>query len=217
MDRFGIERAIVGTTAAAQHDPACADRGLLAQIVGHPRLRARWELLPVSTRETDLADTMRSALEHDVAAFELHPRRHGYPLDSDAVRDTLRAVADLERPLWIEHDQLSWQEAESLAEQNPALSIVISALGYRELRPLATLLDRRANVYVDTVNFSAHEGLEWLVERFGDRVVFATGCPQHDPAEAVTRLLLSSLDEPALLAAADGTAARLSGWREATT
>ncbi|GAB3808841.1 hypothetical protein GCM10028798_35570 [Humibacter antri] len=211
MDRFGIERAIVGSTAA-QHDPALSNRELVRQIDGNPRLRARWELLPVATGEFDLEATMLAAEQHDVAAFELHPCRHGYPLGNEAVHDAMQAVAELRRPVWFEHEQLSWQSADALAQEHPSLDIVISALGYRELRPLVSLMDKHTNVYVDTVNFSSHQGLEWLAARTGDRLIFATGCPHNDLAESVTRLLLSGLDENGLLAAGTGTIARLTGW-----
>jgi predicted TIM-barrel fold metal-dependent hydrolase len=61
------------------------------------------------------------------------------------------------------------------------------------------VLERRPNVYLDLSDLSTHEGLEWLCARFGpDRLVFGTGAPRRDAAEAVTRLLWSDLDDAAV-------------------
>jgi predicted TIM-barrel fold metal-dependent hydrolase len=41
--------------------------------------------------------------------------------------------------------------------------------------------------------------MEWLCDRFGpQRLVFGTGAPRRDPAEAVTRLFWSDVDDAAV-------------------
>jgi predicted TIM-barrel fold metal-dependent hydrolase len=58
--------------------------------------------------------------------------------------------------------------------------------------------------------------VEWLVRRFGaERLLFGTGTPEFDPAETVTRLLLSELSDVEVAAIGRSNALDLLGDRMA--
>jgi len=92
---------------------------------------------------------------------------------------------------------------------------VVGEVGYRSLRAIAGVLTRCDNVRLDLSHLASHCGLEWLVERFGaGRFLFGSGWPLRDPAEAVTRLLWSELDDAAVSQIGSGNAREL--FRAAT-
>lgn len=209
MDRFGITAAVVGSTAAAAHSPARGNRELMAMIAGHPRLRPRWELLPSPAGEGAALDAVAAATDAGVEAFEMHPHRHGYALTSPDAAVVLNAVERSGRPLLIDREQSSWSGLEGLAAAHPALPIVVSAVGYRELRALAAALNRQPNLYVDMVNFSSHQGVEWISHALPGRLLFATGAPGRDAGETVTRLLMAGIDGDARVRIARSSALSL--------
>jgi predicted TIM-barrel fold metal-dependent hydrolase len=67
-------------------------------------------------------------------------------------------------------------------------------------------------VHLDLSYLGSHLGLEWLVDRFGaGRLLFGTGAPVRDPADAVTRLLWSELPDADVAAIGAGNLSRLIG------
>jgi predicted TIM-barrel fold metal-dependent hydrolase len=99
-----------------------------------------------------------------------------------------------------------------VARDRPTLPVIACQPGYRTLRRIAGVFERTTNVYLDLANFSSHCGVEWLVDRFGaGRLLFGSAYPEHDPAEVVTRLLWSELDDDAVTAIGSENAKRLLG------
>lgn len=213
MDRVGIGEAVVGHTMAWLHDPAAGNRQLIKEIAGQRRLRPCWVMLPDGTGELGTPDEFASdATLSGVAAIRAYPGDHGYDLAGPDAADMLEAIAGAGLPLLVDAGQTSWAQIESAAREHPRLPIVACQSGYRSLRRIAGVFERTDNVYLDMANFSSHCGVEWLVDRFGvHRLLFGTGAPDHDPAEAVTRLLWSGLSDDAVAAIGAGNAKALLG------
>ncbi|GAA3472592.1 amidohydrolase family protein [Nonomuraea roseola] len=206
MDRFGIEEAVVSHTLSWLHDPHTGNLRLLDLVVGEPRLRPCWVLLPDTCGETGSpAEFTAAALEAGVGAVRAYPADHGYDLAGRDAASMLHALAEAQLPLLLDAAQVGWPSIEAIARTHPELPVVVGGLGYRVLRQAAGVLARTANVHLGLANLSSHCGLEWLVERYGaHRVVFGTGAPVRDPAESVTRLLWSELDDRSVAAIGAG-------------
>ncbi|MEV1168914.1 amidohydrolase family protein [Nonomuraea sp. NPDC049784] len=207
MDRFGIAEAVVSHTLSWLHDPATGNRELLRLVAGRPRLRPCWVMLPDTCGETGTPDEfVTAALEGGVCAVRAYPADHGYELAGGDCAAMLAAIAEAGLPLLVDAAQTSWPAVESVSIAHPELKVVVGALGYRQLRQAGGVLSRTGNVYLGLANLSSHCGLEWLVERYGvRRLVFGTGAPLRDPAEAVTRLLWAELDDDAVATIGAGT------------
>ncbi|WP_344831759.1 hypothetical protein [Nonomuraea dietziae] len=81
MDRFGIAEAVVSHTLSWLHDPHTGNLRLLDLVVGEPRLRPCWVLLPDTCGETGSAAAFTAAaLEAGVGAVRAYPADHGYDL-----------------------------------------------------------------------------------------------------------------------------------------
>lgn len=211
MDRFGITRAAVFHAHAWRHDPVTGNRMLLGELHGEPRLEPCWVAMPDPCGPPDAAARfVAGADQRGVVAVRMFPSDHGYVWDSPDAAPWLDALAGAGLPLLIDVEQTSWPEIDRVAARWPELRLVVCRVGYRAMRPLAGVLERAENVHVDLSYLSTHAGLEWLVQRFGPhRVVFGTGMPERDPAEAVTRLMLSELDVDAVSTIAHQSWARL--------
>ncbi|WP_406316739.1 amidohydrolase family protein [Streptosporangium sp. NBC_01639] len=206
MDRFGISEALVGHMLSWLHDPRTGNRALLELVAGQPRLHPCWVMLPDTCGEMGTpAEFVTAALEGGVRAVRAYPVDHGYDLAGVDAAPVLDAVAEAGLPLLLDAAQTTWPQVEAISAARPHLAIVVGGLGYRVLRQAAGVLARTENVHLGLANLSSHCGLEWLVERFGEkRLVFGTGAPTRDPAEAVTRLLWSELGDGAVAAIGAG-------------
>ncbi|HEX3814442.1 MAG TPA: amidohydrolase family protein [Mycobacteriales bacterium] len=206
MDRVGIAEAVVGHTISWLHDPVVGNRQLAGLIADEPRLRPSWVMLPDTCAEIGSpADFVAEALAAGVVAVRAYPNDHGYDLTGPDAGAVLDAVAAAGLPLLVDVLQASWPAIEAVATARPGWPVIACSPSYRALRRIAGVLDRAENVRLALSNFSTHCGVEWIVERFGpDRLLFGSGAPEHDPAEAVTRLLWSELDDDAVAAVGSG-------------
>jgi hypothetical protein len=203
MDRLGVARALVGHTVSWQHDPAEGNRRVVRDLGEHShdgRLRACWVALPESCAEVSPPEVfVRDAIANGVGAVRVYPADHGFDLDSPDFAGYAEACAIAGLPLVVDLAETTWSALDTVARDHPGLAVIGCEIGYRVLRRAAAVLARRPNVYLDLSDLSTHEGLEWLCARFGpERLVFGTGAPRRDAAEAITRLLWSDLDDTAV-------------------
>jgi predicted TIM-barrel fold metal-dependent hydrolase len=202
MDRVGVGAAVVGHTMSWLHDPATGNQHVVDLVRGHRRLFPAWVIAPVTCDEVGSAEEfLAGARAAGVVLLRAYPEDHRYDLAGPDVAPILAAAADARLPLLIDIAQCGWAALEAAARAHPDLPLILSQAGYRDLRRLGGLLDRVENVYVDLADLSTHNGLEWLVRRFGaGRFLLGTLTPIRDPADAVTRLLWSELDDDAVAA-----------------
>lgn len=200
MDLLGIQRAVVSHTVAWRHDPATGNDLVLRTVAGQARLLPCWVAVPDSCGEVPAPGRFAAdAVRAGVAAVRVYPDEHGFDLDGADFAGFVNAFAAACLPLIVDAAQSSWGAIDAVAAGHPGATIIVCETGYRSLRRAAGVLHRRPNVYLDLSDLSSHEGLEWLCERFGPgRLVFGTGAPLRDGAEAVTRLLWSELDDAAV-------------------
>lgn len=211
LARVGVGEALVGHVRAWQHDPESGNQVLLAEIEGRAHLHPVWVAIPDTCGELGGASQFVSrAVRSGVAAVRLFPEDHGYRLAGADMEPMLTAFSEAGLPVLLDGDQATWAEIETAAARHPALKMIVCFVGYRKLREIAGVLTRTANVSVDLSYLGGHMALEWLVSTFGaDRVIFGTGAPRRDPADAVTRLLWSDLDDPTARQIGSGNLHRL--------
>lgn len=216
MDEYGIAAAVVSNLLSRWHSPAAGNRQLVEQLKDTHRLAACWTILPDTCGELGAVDAfVTEARDAGVVAMRAFPADHRYQLDGPDLTNLHAALAEARLPLLVEATQTSWESVEALARRFPEHELIVGEVGYRSLRTIAGVLSRCGNVQLDLSNLASHCGLEWLVERFGaGRFLFGTGWPLRDPAEAVTRLLWSELDDEAVGRIGRDNALQLFGLQE---
>lgn len=211
LERFELSGALVSAMASWLHDPigGNVEASALAHSLADRGVLACWTAIPATAGELDsLTALVERALDDGVAAFRIHPASHGF---SPALLDELYDALEANRlPLCVDAAELAWPALTTIANRCPELPIVLSNVGYRKLRELWAALDGHPNVYVDLVDFAAHQGAEWLAANaLADRLLFATGLGVRDPGESVVRLAWSGLDDDTVRLVGAGNAARL--------
>ncbi|HET8523980.1 MAG TPA: amidohydrolase family protein [Thermomicrobiales bacterium] len=218
MDRLGIGKAVVCHTWAWQYDPVAGNQQLMTELAALPlerreRLLPCWAVVPSATGEQGTTGELGVAMEGaGIRVARLFPRDHNYSLSSPDAAELLAMLAERRILTLIDFDQTSWEEIDRIAGQTPDLQLVVCRTGYRVLRRMAGVLARRPNCAIDLSYFGSHEGVEWLVDRFGaGRMLFGTAAPLADGGGAVTRLMLSAVSEGDRAAIGAGNAQRLLG------
>jgi hypothetical protein len=219
MDEFGIARALVTHSYAKWHDPAEGNVRLVCELAGEPRLVPCWVVLPAATGEVPPeGEQVARLLDAGARAARLCPLAHRLSLEPWEVGALLEALAARRVPVLLDCDNVHWSEPrpwrfiEWAARAYPDLPLVLLREPQAGLRTLLPLLERCSNVVVETSYFQAHDGIAFLVERFGPhRLVFGTGLPVFDPGLAVTGLTYAGLSAGALAAVAGGTLEELLG------
>ncbi len=202
LTRFGFSGALIGATSSWLHDPLTgnAEASAVAAELADLGARACWTAVPATPGESaDPAALVDRAAAEGVAAFRLFPDTHRFALTDPGLDSFFAALVRHGLPLWLDLAEAGWSTIDSLLGRHPDLVVVISQVGYRELRYVVPLLDRHRGLHLDLVNLATHQGLEWL-HRHGycDRMIFGSGYGVRDSAEAVFRLQAAGLD-PAVI------------------
>ncbi|WP_350277722.1 amidohydrolase family protein [Kribbella sp. HUAS MG21] len=197
LDRFALSGALVSAMASWLHDPigGNAEASAVAHALADRGVLACWTAVPATPGELDsLTALVDRAVDDGVAAFRIHPATHGF---SPALLEELYAALQANGlPLCVDAADITWPDLATIATRYPDLPIVVGAVGYRKLRELWAALAANTNLYVDLVDFAAHQAVEWLAgQNLADRLVFATGLGVRDPGEGVVRLAWSGLDD----------------------
>lgn len=217
LDTYAMSGALVSAMASWLHDPlgGNAEASAVAHSLADRGVLACWTAVPPTPGELESLDGLvEQALAEGVAAFRLHPRSHGFSPVAASMHELYAALAANGLPLCVDATEIDWHHLSSIATRFPTLPIVVSNLGYRQLRNLWAALRDHDNLYVDLVDFAAHQAVEWLVARgLADRLLFATGFGLRDPGESIVRLAWSGLDDATVARIGSGNAGRLFGVR----
>jgi hypothetical protein len=213
MKRLGIQQALVSHTLARTYDPAQGNQILMDEIAGHDSLSPCWTLLPPSTGEMgSVAELMAAMSLGGVRAVRLYPGEHTYSLAEWQCGELLEALDERRYVLLLDLAESSWGEIERICRVYPNLSLIVTWVGYRQLRPLFALLRSCGNLYCDLSNLSTYLAIEEILDRFGsERLIFGTGLPIADPGGPLARLSYTDAPPAALNAIAHGNLARLLG------
>jgi hypothetical protein len=217
MDRNGIDEALVYHAGAVHYEAGTGNEALAEQLRAIPgvgaipgvrgRLHPSWVVMPPTTgTDPSPADLARALGRSGVKAVRILPSRCGSlrgciygPLLRGLADAGVVALIDFELPHYLQHLRLiDWDGLDWLLGEYPALPVVLIRVGQAVDRALFPLLDRRANLHIETSYYLGAGALERLCGRFGaHRALFGTGMPRYTPGAAVTLISYSGLDGPA--------------------
>ena len=216
MDAFGIDQALVCSATARDFDPCNGNRELQALIEGEQRLFRTWTLEPLSCIRSP-HQAFERLLESGAHAVIAYPEKHRFSLASWSLGEWLESISTHGIPLLIPRDQVEWSQIHSLAETHPDLPILITRVGYRELRFLYALWAQHSNLYIDLSWLSLHRGLEAICETgFVKQVVFGSYYPYYSPGGALGILHYAQLSADQLHAISSGNLLNILKWRGLT-
>lgn len=223
-ERAGIDRHVLATPApvSRQFGP---ENGRIATIVA--RDPARFDGL---ARIDPLAgDAAARAAEHalddlGLIGLFLHPGEEGFALDDPRVDSVVGVAAARRAPVVVATGIPWWSEAlqvAALASRNLGAPFVltnggqinISGLGMQDA---AAALDAAPNIVIQTNGEYRQDFIEDVATRLGpERVLFASGSPQFEPAFEILRCRWADLPPDAIDLMLGGSWARLRAARTA--
>lgn len=210
MDRLGIAECWCADWRALENSPALGNRLLGEELAGHGRLHPVWVVLPPGTAETPAPESLLA----EMAAAGAHlaraePERHGYSPEEWCAGPLWAALEAGRVPVLIDAAD-RWDRLDALLSAHPRLPVILTGLSYRANRALFPLLERHADLCVETSGFLANEGLREVARRFGPgRLIFGTDSPRLCPEAALGTLRFSGLAEGEMAAVAGGNLRRL--------
>jgi predicted TIM-barrel fold metal-dependent hydrolase len=209
MDFCGIGAALAYHVNQRFGAPQVYDRVALEDLHGQSRLFPVRTLLPPQTGELPPPDVFLAELRRDgVRALRAFPCEHRYRLDGLTFGPHLEMLAAERIPLLVKADCLAIGD---LLRDCPGLTVIAMSQGPHSLeRYLRPLLDRYANLHLDTSGLLVEGLIEEFVERYGaERLVFGSGFPDNAAGGAQNCLRFANIPEDARAAIASGSLCRL--------
>lgn len=192
MNRYGIEKALVYHSMAREYNPCEGNRMLVDEIKGFPLLVPVWVVMPHNTGEFPKPDELLRQMKHEgVKAVRIFPSAtdQNYCISQWNCGELFLALQKAKVPLIIGIDQLSWNELHDLCNSYPGLNIVLTSVNYRVDRNLYSLLGKFRNLFIETIGYKVHSGIEEICTKFGaERLIFGSSMPLYSGAAAVSMI-----------------------------
>jgi predicted TIM-barrel fold metal-dependent hydrolase len=216
MERYGIEKALVYHSMAREYNPAEGNKMLMEEIKDYPSLIPVWVVMHHHTNEFpepgELAGQMKNS---GIKAVRMFPAawEQNYSTSEWNCGELFSFFEDYRIPLLIGLDQLGWDGLNTLCSSHPELRIILTSVDYRVDRNLYALMEKFRNIYIETIGYKVHSGIEEICGRFGaERLIFGSGMPVLSGGSAVSMINYSRIsDREKRMIAADNIKALLGG------
>jgi hypothetical protein len=205
MDRFGIRQALTSHFVAEEYDVLAGNRALALDL--HPRLVPAWAALP-DKESTEKLWALRPA----AVRLSFGAKKHNFSPSTWCSGDLLEGLQERSILTLIAREDIEWDFLATLLQNFPRLPILLLETGYRADRYLFPLLNRHANLYIDTSTYLAHRQLESFVDQFGPgQLIYGSRLPLYTPGTTLAVLATARISDEAKLAIAGGTLRQLLG------
>jgi predicted TIM-barrel fold metal-dependent hydrolase len=177
LDRAGVERAVVFTTAEPDGYPPANDR-VLAEVATHPgRLRAFARIDP---NAGDPLPEARRCIAAGAVGFKLHPRSDAFVLSHGAVAALVAYAEELRVPVLVHAGRgipALGADLVLLARRHPGASFVLAHAGISDLGLVAPAANELTNLYFDTSWWLVSDLLALYELVDPSRILFASDMP----------------------------------------
>jgi Predicted metal-dependent hydrolase of the TIM-barrel fold len=199
MENYGISKALVYHSMARESNTVVGNGMLADEIKNHLCLYPVWVVAPHHTGEFPNPDDLWIKLrDNNIKAVRMFPAAHeqNYNIGEWNCGELFKMLELNRVPLFIGMNQLSWDGLFGLCSSHPELRIVLTDLDYRADRNLYSLLNRFKYLFMETIGYKVHNGIEEICSRFGaERMVFGSGMPIYSGASAVSMVNYARISE----------------------
>lgn len=199
MDQYGISKALVYHSLAREDAPITGNNILMEQIKDYPALVPVWIVIPHHTGEFyEPGILIEKMKENNVRIVRMFSgdNEHKYSLASWNCGELLSALEEHRVPVIMQMNAISFDILYNICNQYPKLKLIISEIGYRVDRDLYPLLNKVPNLYIETMGYKVHNGIEEICERFGAKhLIFGSGMPVKSGASAVCMINYARISE----------------------
>jgi uncharacterized protein len=146
---------------------------------------------------------------------KMHPLLDGYHPNDPAVYPLIELVIERDMPVLIHCGHpiftLPWS-IEELIIRYPDAKIILGHMGHGNIVYINAAIDiaaRHPNVYLETSGMPMHSKIAEAVQRVGNRVLYGSDVPFHDPAVEMLKVRVSGLDDTGVRAVLHDNAQQL--------
>lgn len=199
MSFYSIGRALVYHSMACEYNPAVGNEMLLKEIEGNKSLYPVWVVMPHHTGEFPEPDELLTQLkEFNIRAVRVFPGNndHAYSIAGWNCGELFDMLEENRIPLMLGKEQISWDDLYSLCSNHNKMPVILSGVGYGSDRNLYGLLKKCNNLYIETIGYKPHNGIEEICRVFGaNRLIFGSGMPLYSGASAVAMINYARISE----------------------
>lgn len=206
MSTFGIDEALVVDVIAKELDYREGNERILASVAGHAELWPVATTLPEFALQDDVA-YLAGVLDRGCRAVRIHPNAlheikteytfgRMFPFHVDAVGPICELLESRRVPLFVELDQVHWDEVYDICRLFPNLPVVLLNVTYRHKRSLFAGMKKYPNLYVDTSCYWVYRGVEEMCRVFGaERILFGTRLPVFNALSSVAMVMYARISD----------------------
>jgi len=197
MKYYGIEKALVRHSLASEYDPMTGNLALSEEIKNHPEFKKTWVILPHHTGEFPTPAKLKELLKtNNVSAVALYPKDHMYSLNDIVCGDLFNMAEDCCLPIFINHDQIpDYKVLYDVLTTHPKLRLILTDLHYNTSRTLYPMLEKFENLFIETIGFKVHNGIEDICRQFGaNRLIFGTCAPVYSGGAAIAMITYAPIN-----------------------
>ncbi len=213
MDFNGVEQALAWHITQMDASPLTGNPILAGELQEQPRLKGCWALLPNQAHEVPPFEACLEEMRRThCAALRAFPLRQQYYLNRLSVASWLDPATEIHLPLFLSvRWGANWDVAYNLLAEFPGLVCVICDHGcWGEDRRFRPLIERYANVYIDTALYMLDGGIEAFVADYGpERMLFGSGFPTGYPGGIMLALQHAQISPEAKALIAGGNLERI--------
>lgn len=199
MGRYAIQKALVYHSMAQEYNPAVGNKMLLDEIKNYPCLYPVWVVMHHHTGEFSEPDELIGQMrENRIKAVRIFPSAsdQNYSIAEWNCGELFSVLEKFRIPLMIELDQLNWDELHGLCSVHPELRLILTGVNYSIDRNLYALLKKFQYIYIETIGYKVHNGIEEICKNFGaQRLVFGSGMPVYSGGSAVSMINYARINE----------------------
>lgn len=215
MSSFGIDEALVVDVIAKELDYREGNDKILSVLADHPQLWPVATTLPEFALEDDV-EYLAGVLDRGCRAARIHPNAlheikteytfgRMFPFHPDAVGPVCELLESRRVPLFVEQDQVHWDEVYEICRLFPELPLVVLNVTYRHKRSVFAGMKKYPNLHIDTSCYWVYRGVEEMCRVFGaERLLFGTRLPVFNALSSVAMVMYARIsDEERRLIAGD--------------
>jgi len=100
---------------------------------------------------------------------------------------------------WHDRFYISLDKIKELLDDYKNVKVIINGINYSEILKIIKLFKDADNVYFDISFFQSLDGVETLIDVFGDdRIVFGTGAPINNPLPSILKIKYANVSKTSL-------------------
>ncbi len=209
LSRVGVTRVLASHAHALQGDIVTGNNEILEISRNQNYVSPMWvipqhSLLDIPDPETYVTEMLGKG----VKAVRVEPTIYnGYLCEEWALGPLWRKLEEQRIPVFIGGSDIGKYPDQprtgfsplnlyQISKTFPDLPIIIYKLNFSSIRVIVGLMNQCKNLYVENSYFTAHNGVEFLVETVGaNRVIFGSGMPWSPPGPAALSIAFAAISK----------------------